>query len=207
MHGWKLANLNHKSNRTNQKTIQSLPFRRLPHLESEAIFLRPPLPYPDLGEMSCAGIVFLQGTNISDAIPSISLGADAANISILNLIPNNEHPDTLDVFISFHNGGDVEYGHFFNKWICKTMRVFFDNVKGLVISMRQIGSNINVLSGNVVVTANDLEWEFPIPAQKQRLGAISCKIIKNAKYQDEAEVLLFPMKDVTGRPLGYFDGK
>jgi hypothetical protein len=119
----------------------------------------------------------------------------------LNLIPNNEHPDTHDVVISFHDSGDVEYGHFFNKWMWQNHAVFFDNVKGLVISTHQIGSNMNVLSGNIVVTANDLKWEFPIPAQKQRLGAISCKIIKNAKNQDEAEVLPFPMKDVTGHRL------
>lgn len=170
-------------------------------------FSPPPLPYSDLGEMSGANITFLQSTNISNATPSISLGADAANISILNLIPNNEHPDTHDVVISFHDGGDVVYGHFFNKWMWQNHAGFFDHVKGLVILMRQIGSNVSVLSGNVVVTANDLKWEFPIPAQKQRLGAISCKITKNAKNQVEAEVLPFPMIDFTGRPLGYFDGK
>lgn len=170
-------------------------------------FSPPPLPYPDLGEMSGAGITFLQGTNLSGAIPSISLGADAANISILNLIPNNEHPDTHDVVISFHDGSDAVSGHFFNKWMWQNHAGFFDHVKGLVISMRQIGSNVTVLSGNVVVTANDLKWEFPIPAQKQRLGTISCKIIKNAKGQEEAEIMPVDLMDFTSRPLGHFDGK
>ena len=36
-------------------------------------FSPPPLPYPDLGEMSGAGIVFLQGTNISDSVSKLSL--------------------------------------------------------------------------------------------------------------------------------------
>jgi hypothetical protein len=170
-------------------------------------FSPPPLPYPDLLEPTGAGILFLQGTNISGAVPSISLGADAANISILNLIPNNEHPDTHDVVITFHDSGDVMYGHFFNKWMWQNKAGFFEHVKGFSISMRQIGSNVCVLSGKVVVIANDLKWEFPIPPQKQRLGQISCKIIKNAKNQDEAEVMPYPLMDMTSRPLGYFDGK
>jgi hypothetical protein len=170
-------------------------------------FSPPPLPYPDLGEMSGAGISFFQGTNVSDKIPSIGLGADAANISILNLIPNNVHPDTHDVVISFHDSGDVMYGHFFNKWMWQNQAVFFDHVKGFSIGMRQIGSNVNVLSGNVIVIANDLKWEFPIPAQKQRLGMISCKIIKNASGHANAEVMPVDLIDITGRPLGHFDGK
>jgi len=170
-------------------------------------FSPPPLPYSNLEEMTGAGIMFLQGTNVSDKIPSIGLGADAANISILNLIPNNVHPDTHDVVISFHDSGDVMYGHFFNKWMWQNQAGFFDGVKGFSIEMRQIGSNVNVLSGNVVVIANDLKWEFPIPAQKQRLGMISCKIIKNANGQTNAEVMPVDLMDMTGRPLGHFDGK
>lgn len=170
-------------------------------------FSPPPLPYKDLGEMSGASIIFIQGTNASDKIPSIGLGADAANISILNLIPNNVHPDTHDVVISFHDSGDVMYGHFFNKWMWQNQVGFFDHVKGLMIEMRQIGSNVNVLSGNVVVIANDLKWEFPIPAQKQRLGVISCKIIKTANGQTNAEIMPLDLMDFTGRPLGHFDGK
>jgi hypothetical protein len=115
--------------------------------------------------------------------------------------------DTHDVVITFRDNGGVLSGHFQNKWIWQNRASFFDSVRGFIISMRQIGSNVNVLSGNVVVIANDLTWEFPIPVQKQRLGAISCKIIKNANNQDEAEVLPFPIMDMTGRPLGYFDGK
>jgi len=170
-------------------------------------FSPPPLPYKDLGEMQGAGILFLQGTNISDATPHLSLGADAADISIFNLIPNNEHPDTHDVVIKFHDAGDVMYGHFFNKWMWQNQAGFFDHVKGFSIEMRQIGSNVCVLSGNVVVIANDLKWEFPIPPQKQRLGIISCKIIKNAKGQDEAEIMPLDLMDFTSRPLGHFDGK
>lgn len=170
-------------------------------------FSPPPLPYPNLEEMTGAGILFLQGTNASDKIPSISLGADAANISILNLIPNNVHPDTHDVVITFHDSGDVMYGHFFNKWMWQNQAGFFDSVKGFDIEMRQIGSNVDVLFGNVVVTANDLKWEFPIPAQKQRLGVISCKIIKTASGQTNVEVMPLDLMDMQGRPLGHFDGK
>jgi len=160
-------------------------------------FSPPPMPYPDLGEMSGASIMFLQGTNISDSVPNLGIGAEAADISIFNLIPNNEHPDTHDVVIKFHDAGDVMSGHFFNKWMWRNKAGFFDHVKGLVISMRQIGSNVNVLSGNVVVTANDLKWEFPIPPQRQRLGTISSKVIKNAKGQDEVEVMPVDLMDCT----------
>jgi hypothetical protein len=170
-------------------------------------FSPPPLPYSNLLEQTGAGILFLQGTNVSDKIPSISLGADAVDISILNLIPNNVHPDTHDVVIKFHDSGDIIYGHFFNKWMWQNQAGFFDHVKGFSIEMRQIGSNVCVLSGNVVVIANDLKWEFPIPPQKQRLGIISCKIIKNAKGQDEPEIMPLDLMDFTSRPLGHFDGK
>lgn len=170
-------------------------------------FSPPPLPYPDLGEMSGAGIMFLEGTNVSDKIPSIGLGADAPNISILNLIPNNVHPDTHDVVISFHDSGDVTYGHYFNKWMWQNKAGFFDRVKGFSISMKQIGSNVSVLTGNVVVIANDQKWEFPIPAQKQRLGMISCKMTKGPDGQVHAEVMPVDLMDITGRPLGHFDGK
>jgi hypothetical protein len=170
-------------------------------------FSPPPLPYANLMEMTGASISFLQGTNIADGVPSIGISADAANISILNLIPNNVHPDTHDVVISFHGGDDAVTGHYYNKWMWQNHAGFFDHVKGLVIEMRQIGSNVNILSGNVVVTANDLKWEFPIPAQKQRLGTISCKLGKNANNEDEAQIMPVSLMDMTGRPLGYFDGK
>ena len=108
-------------------------------------FSPPPMPYPDLGEMSGAGIMFLQGTNVSDSVPNLGIGAEAADISIFNLIPNNEHPDTHDVVIKFHDAGDVMSGHFFNKWMWRNKAGFFDHVQGLVISMKQIGSNVSVL--------------------------------------------------------------
>jgi hypothetical protein len=98
-------------------------------------------------------------------------------------------------------------GHFSNKWMWQNQAGFFDHVKGFVISMRQIGSNVSVVSGNVVVLANYHKWEFPIPAQKQRMGEISCKMMINAKNQVEMQVLPFPMRDFSGRDLGYFDGK
>jgi hypothetical protein len=36
---------------------------------------------------------------------------------------------------------------------------------------------------------------------------ISCKIIKNANGQTNAEVMPVDLMDMTGRPLGHFDGK
>jgi hypothetical protein len=73
MHGWKLPKLELQieQNKSENHPITSISVIATFRIRGD--FSPPPLPYPDLGEMSGAGIVFLQGTNISDAIPSISL--------------------------------------------------------------------------------------------------------------------------------------
>jgi hypothetical protein len=60
----------------------------------------------------------------------------------------------------------------------------------------------------VEVTVNSsLVWNFEIPPQKQKLGMISSKQIKNAQGKIEMQIMPVSVTDITGKPLGIFDGK
>jgi hypothetical protein len=68
-------------------------------------------------------------------------------------------------------------------------------------------ANVTVVSGVIELKVNNLRWEFPVPAQREKWKLITTQITTNAATNlREAKVFRMPVGDSTG-PLGVFDGQ
>lgn len=147
-----------------------------------------------------SGIGFCIGTNISQMI--FSLSATKSDVEMANILGKNTD---REYFITFHKNpsssvlpDDAGWGKPAN---------IFNAVESFVLEMPQIETNTEVLSGSVVVTANDLNWVFDVPQQKQKYGMITSMKVKNALGKIEVKVMPTPVADISGNPVGFFDGK
>jgi hypothetical protein len=153
-----------------------------------------------------SGIMFMKGTNVSSG-PKISLVAGLSEIKMLNVLPISEHPDEQDIIISFHEQ-DVVIRHFSNDWGGQNPAKLFNEVGSFVMGMPQLGTNVYIVSGSVLVTVNSsLRWEMPIPPQRQRYGTFTCQFTTNEEKKIEAKILPIHLMDFTGQRVGDFDGK
>ena len=150
-----------------------------------------------------AGISFFLGTNSDEKQQVFNLSARKTDVEFGNIIGGKIDQSYV---ITLHQnppypGFPVDNGL---KMPAKT----FDDVGCFVLSVPQISSNAEVLSGSVVVTLNSsLIWNFDIPPQKQRWGFITAKKIKASKNKGETVVLPIQILNPQTQETNFFDGK
>ena len=185
--------------------------KSVPILESHSwgIFQEPT---PDeVRDWGTGGIGFYQGTNTSKMIYRLSCGGQNFRFLGAGLVGGSN--DMRGIDIHFHYDEDtVDESFFPTAFASPKFEVgqavgTFTNVGSFVISLPPLETNVVVISGTVQVKVNSSRWSFPIPAQTPRYGLISSQLTTNAAKQIEAKILTVPVSDISGNPIGVYDGK
>ena len=157
---------------------------------------------PKFKENSGCGLAFLIGTNVNETNILFSLSAGSSEICLNNILGSIHQNQPVSNMPNDRGLGQPARR--------------FEEVNSLVMSIPQFEkfdpfhspTNTQILGGSVTVTINSsLSWKFEIPPQIEKFGFISSTKIKNANGKAETIVLPFHIVDMTGHPVGSFDGK
>jgi hypothetical protein len=83
----------------------------------------------------------------------------------------------------------------------------FNEVGCFIVSLPQMETNVEVVSGIVEVKVNSSRWQFLIPSQNPRFGIITSQIIATGKNGEIVKVFPIRLGDFTGNQVGVYDGK
>jgi len=160
-----------------------------------------------------SGISFFNGTNINQQV--FELDAKNTDVDIGNIVGTNGNivGGGAEYLITFHQNllldmpGSGALAMPPDAGIGKSAKSFGE-VGSFVLSMPQISSNTEVLSGSIFVTINSsLNWVFDIPPQKQRFGLITGAKIKTADNKVATEVFPITILTLPSNTTNFFDGK
>lgn len=154
------------------------------------------------------GVSFFKGTNLSDLV--YNLYSDSEDIEMLGSGLVDGSNDWRGVVVNFHekNFGDWSLMSPFASSSFKNGEPvkIFNEVGSLIVSLPQMETNVEVVSGIVEVKVNSSRWQFLIPSQNPRFGIITSQIINGAK-NETVKVLPVPVANMNGKRLGVYDGK
>jgi hypothetical protein len=149
-----------------------------------------------------SSIIFFEGTNSTDTVLQLMASQNDLVVFRAGL------PPKLRCQLQFHADPLMDFVNVDGKQNFPAEKL--NNVASFVLSIPQIETNAEILSGSVVLVANGKTWTFDIPPQRQKWGLITSEKIINANNKMETKVMRIQIGDLTSPPRWtnrWYDGK